>query len=254
MKSIVAELHVSNKSDDTIKEALRSFIKKDRSYKNKFLQSEMNIAFDGYSFIGQKDSLNQYDTDMLHSFVLSDFQSVDRFPSEFHRFLKEEWEELKTSVRAIELERIKTFNNPEITKLYQDNVIGYMMSCNYYPKPLNCEAIAKNNTRLSAHKDVSLFSTFPFGIDSGFSSIDTDQNSIALGEKSNTIQFPGYFLEFMSQRKIVALNHQVELPKDLDSERFSFAIFSIPKPNCTFILNGKEIKSNDYYNAYLALF
>ena len=129
---------------------------------------------------------------------------------------------------ALELASIKKLNNSILEQLYKDDVIGYMMSCNYYPKPLKYSAFAKNNTRLSAHKDVSLFTTFPFGIANGLSFFNEEKNRVAVGEKNTIIQFSGYFLEFVSQHKIKALEHQVNLPKDLNTERYSFAIFSIP--------------------------
>jgi len=254
VNSIMTELSLPKRSDLKIKNALFNFVKKDSRYKNNFLQSKYNTAFDGYSYIGQKDSLNQYDTDMLHSFVLSEFQNIENFPKEFHNFLTEDWNELITTVRAIELNIIQKLNIPVLTQLYEDNIMGYMMSCNYYPKPISCESVAKNNTRLSAHKDVSLFTTFPYGVDKGLSIYDTDKNSIGIGEKEKMILFPGYFTEFITNNKIAALNHQVDLPKDLDSERYSFAVFSIPKPDITFLVAGKKIRSADYYEAYLSLF
>ncbi|WP_298763848.1 2OG-Fe(II) oxygenase family protein [uncultured Polaribacter sp.] len=244
---------ISN-SDVTIRKALASFVQKDRVYKNNYLQANYKKAFDGYSFIGQKDSLNQYDTDMLHSFVLSDFQEVEHFPKEFHPFLKNEWKPLIKRIKALELASIKKLNNSILEQLYKDDVIGYMMSCNYYPKPLKYSAFAKNNTRLSAHKDVSLFTTFPFGIANGLSFFNEEKNRVAVGEKNTIIQFSGYFLEFVSQHKIKALEHQVNLPKDLNTERYSFAIFSIPKPNISFWLGNKKIESNNYYKKYLSLF
>lgn len=254
MNPIITELYFPKKSNLKIRTALLNFVKKDSIYKKQFLQSRYNTAFDGYSYIGQKDSLNQYENDMLHSFVISEFQNSEDFPKEFHSFLKEEWGKLITTIKNAELTRIKELNNPELTQLYKDNIIGYMMSCNYYPKPINCKSNAKNNTRLSAHKDASLFTTFPYGVDNGLSVLGINNNYVEIDKKEKPFLFSGYFLEFMTHKKITALNHQVDLPKDLDSERFSFAVFSIPKPNTTFLLNGMEINSTDYYKKYLSLF
>lgn len=248
------ELSLAKRSDLKIKKALSNFVKKDRTYKNKFLQSTYNMAFDGYSYIGQKDSINQYDTDLLHSFVLSEFQNLENFPIEFHDFLKEEWNETITVVKAIEQKIVQKLNNPLITKLYEDNVMGYMMSCNYYPKAINYDSVSKNKTRLSAHKDVSLFSTFPYGIDKGLSILNDEKKWIAIDKKENMILFSGFFVEFVTNNKILALSHQVDFPRDLDSERFSFAVFSIPKPEITFLVGDKKIRSADYYKAYLSLF
>ncbi|WP_159948724.1 2OG-Fe(II) oxygenase family protein [Polaribacter septentrionalilitoris] len=254
MNPIITELYFSKKSNLKIRTALLNFVKKDSKYKKQFLQSRYNTAFDGYSYIGQKDSLNQYENDMLHSFVISEFQNIEDFPKEFHSFLKDDWEKLISTVKNAELTKIKELNIPELTQLYKDNIIGYMMSCNYYPKPINCKSNAKNNTRLSAHKDVSLFTTFPYGVDNGLSVLDINNNYVEIDKKEKTFLFSGYFLEFMTHKKIPALNHQVNLPKDLESERFSFAVFSIPKPNTTFSGNGMAINSTDYYKKYLSLF
>lgn len=254
MNPIITELSFPKKSDLKIRTALFNFVKKSSQYKKQFLQSRYNTAFDGYSHIGQKDSLNQYENDMLHSFVISDFQDTEDFPEEFHSFLKEDWGKLTTIVKNAELTKIKELNIPELLQLYKDNAIGYMMSCNYYPKPTSCKSVAKNNTRLSAHKDVSLFTTFPYSVDNGLSILAANDTYIEIDKKGKTFLFSGYFLEFMTHEKILALNHQVDLPKDLASERFSFAVFSIPKPNTTFLFNGKKVNSDDYYKKYLSLF
>lgn len=47
--------------------------------------------------------------------------------------------------------------------------------------------------------------------------------------------------EVMSNGKLAALKHQVELPGDLESERNSFAIFSLPKPDSTLTFNGEKL-------------
>ena len=83
----IRELNVFQKSDQLIKESFRDFLNQPNDYKNKFLQSQYKTAFDGYSFLGQTDSLNQYDTDLLFSFVLSEFQPTANFPKEFKEFL-----------------------------------------------------------------------------------------------------------------------------------------------------------------------
>ena len=248
----ILEFDVIKKSDRSIKESFRQFLNQSDNYKNKFLQSNYNIAFDGYSFLGQTDSLNQYDTDMLYSFVISNFQPVEKFPKEFHSFLSTHWLELIEKVKEKELQIIEKQNIP-IINLYQNDAIGYMMSCNYYPKPNNHKRTAKNNMRLSEHTDVSLYTTFPFGISKGFSYSD-GHKQISLGNKEKTLVFNGYFSEFVTDGKVKALNHQVELPENLDSERFSFAIFSMPKPGCAFYIGNKKYSASDYYNKYLSLF
>lgn len=75
-------------SDEVIKEAFQSFLEQSEDYKNTYRQSHFNCAFDGYSFLGQTDSLNQYSTDLLYSFVLSRFSNVEQFPKEFFKGFK----------------------------------------------------------------------------------------------------------------------------------------------------------------------
>lgn len=249
----VIEFNISKISDTKIRTSFKNFLARNKSYRNDFLQSNYKNAFDGYSYIGQKDSLNQYDTDMLYSFVLSDFHDINKFPMEFHYFLLEDWKEIKRVVRQRETEILKKINNPNLNRLYENNAIGYMISCNYYPKPKNVDFAAQCNKRLSLHKDVSLLTTFPFGISKGFSYFK-NKNKIELGERNNIFSFPGYFLEFSTNKTHTALSHQVDLPTNTESERFSFAIFSIPKPNINFKIEKENIQSNDYYKQYLSLF
>lgn len=244
-------LDVFEESDEKIRRAFSAFIKQPSEYRNSFLQPKYNTAFDGYSYMGQKDSLNQYDTDMLHSFVLSDLHSADDFPQEFQDFLSEEWLELTAHIRSIESKLIKKHNLP-FGALYENDDMAYMMSCNYYPK-IKVSDIPSNNTRLSAHTDASLFTTFPYGIQSGLSYFDKNK-FVAVGEKENMIMFAGYFSEFMSNGEFKALQHQVELPFDLDSDRYSFAVFSIPKPESIFWINNQKFSGKDYYAKYLSLF
>lgn len=240
-------------TDISIKTSFKHFLKRNESYRYRFLQSKYNSAFDGYSYIGQKDSLNQYSTDMLHSFVLSNFTDIDEFPKEFHNFLLHDWEKITIIVRQYETEILKKINNSTLNHLYKNDAIGYMMSCNYYPKTNSLNFVAKNNTRLSMHKDVSLFTTFPFGISQGFTYF-RNKDAITLGARNNIFTFAGYFMEFSTKQAYSALNHQVNLPVDSKSERYSFAIFSIPKPNAKFNIGKHELTGREYYNKYLSLF
>lgn len=248
----ILEFELLESDEHSIKNSFANFLKKPSSYKNKFLQSEFNIAFDGYSFLGQEDSLNQYATDMLHSFVISDLQEISKFPIEFQGFLKSKWPQLLTKVKQLERSVIKEKNLP-FEEMHSNGTLGYMMSCNYYPVAKTQKTTAKNNTRLSAHTDVSLFTTFPFGIPEGLSYLNNEER-IDLGKRNNTISFPGYFSEFISNGEIKALNHQVEIPINLDEERFSFAIFSIPKPEATFQIGNQKVNGKQYYENYLNLF
>lgn len=48
-----------------IEKSFIEFIQQDDSYKNKFLQKHYTYGFDGYSYMGQEDSTNQYPHDLL---------------------------------------------------------------------------------------------------------------------------------------------------------------------------------------------
>lgn len=249
----IIQFDITKNIDTKVRTSFERFLKRNESYRYRFLQSKYNKAFDGYSYIGQKDSLNQYATDMLHSFVLSDFSDVDEFPHEFHDFLLNDWKKITTSIRQYEKEILEKIDNSTLNRLYENDAIGYMMSCNYYPKTKNLNFVAQNNTRLSMHKDVSLFTTFPFGISQGLTYF-RNKDAIALGSRDNIFTFPGYFLEFATNKAYSALSHQVNLPDNSESERYSFAIFSIPKPDAKFKIGRHELTGKDYYAKYLSLF
>jgi hypothetical protein len=248
----ILEHATQKESDHSIRSAFAEFLNQPLDYRMSYLQSRYKTAFDGYSFMGQNDSLNQYDTDMLHSFVLSNLQENTVFPKEFQGFLQQEWPRIIDHVRELELDLIAQKKLP-FKELYDNDCIAYMMSCNYYPALGKQSIKPTENKRLSTHTDVSLFTTFPFGISKGFSF--NDQVKLNQIEKQEQVfSFYGYFSEFVSQGAIKALNHQVELPENLDSERFSFAVFSIPKPTSRFLVGDRETSGNGYYSEYLSLF
>ena len=240
---------VPKSSDVMLKSSFESFLKTPKESKEKFLQVHYNCGFDGYSFMGQKNSLNQYDTDLLHSFVLSEFSKKEQFPVEFHSFLNQEWNELVSKIKTLELELIDQLKVEGLFDFYNSS-IGHMVSCNYYPElnPSNSEAL-----RLSKHVDASLFTVFVFGIDKGFSFQDCKNEKQALFSKDNIVVFPGYLLELLSNGKYKALEHQVDF-LDANKERFSFAFFSLPKPNQKLRFQNLEFTSEWYFQKYLALF
>ena len=165
----VIEINIEKCADDIIKTALKNFVYQSETYKEQYLQSKYDMAFDGYSYLGQKDSLNQYDTDLLHSFVLSEFTDHHKFPKEFHYFFKEQWSSLLSLVRNIEKKVVQHLNIEGLSRFY-DEQIGHMLSCNYYPSLNYLKKTSEScATRLSSHKDVSLFTVFLFGVDDGFS-------------------------------------------------------------------------------------
>lgn len=245
----VVDTAIPKCSDFTLKQAFKSFLSQPETYRKQFLQDRYNYAFDGYSYLGQKDSTNQYDTDLLHSFVLSEFSKVNSFPKEMHPFLDKQWVDLIVKVRSIERDIIKTLNLPGLEEFY-NNTIGHMVSCNFYPK-INYNQQTQQ-LRLSKHKDVSLFTVFVFGSKAGFSFQDNNKNK-KLKETDNIVVFPGYLLEYLSQGKYNALEHQVDFT-EIDKERYSFAFFSIPKPFQNIVFNQQKFSSESYYKDYLSLF
>lgn len=249
----IIDSYTDSVPNDTIRIAFKEFVDQPFSYRKQFLQSEFIKAFDGYSFIGQEDSLNQYSTDMLHSFVFSEFTDAEKFPKEFQLFIKEDFPRLKQQVQAFELECLDHLGNSELKTVYEEN-FGHMVSCNFYPKPSDCKVVGFNETRLSNHVDVSLFSVFPCGLKEGLSYLNNQTETITLGTKRTMFGFAGYGLEMLSQGSVTALKHQVDLPKQLDEERFSMAFFSIPKPDASFAFLGKHYNAKDYYSDYLNLF
>ncbi|WP_412986908.1 2OG-Fe(II) oxygenase family protein [Pontimicrobium sp. IMCC45349] len=243
------ETNIKKSLDDVIKNAFQAFLEQPKDYKNTYRQSHFNCAFDGYSFLGQTDSLNQYSTDLLYSFVLSRFSSVDKFPKEFSKVLSTYWDTTIIKVKSIEETVIEQLNIPGL-KAFYDNYIGHMVSCNYYPK-LDLED--QSGVRLSKHVDVSLFTIFVYGASNGFTYEDEFGTLKPLHVSENCVVFPGYLLEYLTKGKYKALPHQVDLSQH-NEERYSFAFFSIPKPNHKMSFNGLEFTSERYYQEYLELF
>lgn len=237
-----------------LKTAYAKFLRQPFSYRKQFLQSHYKTAFDGYSYMGQPDSTNQYDYDLLHSFVLSDFQSPSAFPTEFSDFFYNDWRNLKSWIVKLETQLLRWMELGHLEKFYHD-CIGHMISCNYYPKLSESDYRQRKTNRLSAHKDVSLFTTFPFGLDEGFSYYDYNNEVVKLHKTAKSVVFSGYFLEWFYGGDIPAINHLVEMPKkSQDSERYSFAIFSVPKPKTSFVIGDKYCTADEYFHEYLSLF
>lgn len=230
---------------DLLRRSLMEFLGRDPYYKEKFLQSQYEYGFDGYSFLGQEDSLNQYPEDQLFSFVLSTETPQHKFPTEFHRYLQEEFPVVLEKVKAIEMEILKKhFTDKEIE--FYKNHITHMISCNYYPAGFTGEK------RLTAHPDASLLSVFPYGNPKGLMT-ESEGKPFSVDESvpmhNTAFVFSGYLSEFLTQGRIKAFNHWVDsvTPED---ERFSFAIFSIPKREA----KGNWGDANSYFRAYLELF
>mgnify|MGYP001552213800 CR=1 FL=1 len=129
----IVKTTVPKSCDMLLKLAFSNFLKQSKAYKNSFLQCEFEYGFDGYSFMGQENSSNQYASDLLHSFVLSEFSQTKAFPVEFHWFLTKQWNPLISKIKSIELKLIEQLKIPGLKELYNES-IGHMVSCNYYPK------------------------------------------------------------------------------------------------------------------------
>lgn len=230
-----------------IDESFKAFMSRQISYRKHFLQTEYNYAFDGYSFMGQKNSTNQYAHDSLHSFVISDFHAVKNYPKELRLFMNTCWNELTSVVKEVEQSILhKMLVQSEIIQFHKKN-IGHMMSLNFYP------IMKKQNIkRLSTHKDVSLISIFPFGISRELFIIDENGDETNIPPTKNLIAFPGFLIELLSKGKIKALQHHVNCDELINLERYSYVMFSIPTTNINLpIIN---INSENYFKKYLSLF
>ena len=248
-ESFFVKFKLPVESSEFLETSFRSFLEKPEQYRREFLQNNAPGKMEGYSYMGQTDSRNQSSKDLLHSFVLSDSYGFDFFPDEFQNFLDVQWEPLTSKVRELERKLLSYLGFTMFDGLYNEH-IDYLLSCNYYPAVNNSKI--DQDYGLFSHKDISLFTTFVFGNRKGFS-YDYNGRFLPLDSVAEVIIFPGYFLEFISQGAIKALEHRVELT-DQTKERFSFAFFSILAPKKDFSKLGISVVSEDYYESYLSLF
>ena len=222
--------------------SLSKFLSQDRSYKNTFLQKRFDEHFEGYSFLGQEDSLNQGSEDQVYTYVMSDFINSERHPIEFQSLIFNQTTLIKL-ISKLE-EALLAAIDPSLNSLLKDS-IGHMLSANYYPPSDD------SKLRLTAHPDVSLFTVFPFGLDKEFQFEMPDGSWQTLEKTNEIICFSGYLLQCLTGIK--ALNHKVE-KKGSQNERYSFAYFSLPKPNTLFDIENEEVTSENYFRRYLSLF
>tara|TARA_R110002073_G_scaffold307734_1_gene477485 strand:+ start:10516 stop:11385 length:870 start_codon:yes stop_codon:yes gene_type:complete len=214
-----------------ILQATEGFMQSTMCCRRGYLQKRYGFGFDGYSHCGQADSTHQAPDDLLHTFVFSDAYCPEQYPQAFQPYIRESWPTLTRQLRRLETAMLDALP-VDLTHWYQQSV-GHMMSANYYPPQQHFNAVAAGNTRLSAHPDVSLFTVFPFGLDSAFEYEDRHGQWHPAPETDTMIAFPGYLLEWMSDGRIKALNHRVRLDADPARKRYSFAVFSIPMPDAT---------------------
>ena len=212
------------------------------SYRKAYLQKNFGYCFEGYSYQGQKDSTNQGEDDQVHTYVIFDFFEENRHASGMRLNVLGSIE-IVTFIHALEI-KLLTCIAPDLLQLLEDS--GHMLSTNYYPKVEYSATL-----RLTEHPDISLFTCFPFGIDSDFKYQLNNGEWQQLKNPNQIIIFSGYLLESLTSIKV--LNHKVE-SKQTDQERFSFAYFSIPKPNTTLVIGNKKVTSEEYFTRYLSLF
>ncbi len=233
-------------------EGLRSFLKQPKTYKYQFLQRKLNTsASDGYSYMGQKDSLNQYDKDLLHSFVLSDTAPLDILPQEFHSYIRDELPKVLEIIGVLERTYFMKYGLDFLSEYY-DDYICHSVSYNYYPAVTNKQRCI-NNIRLSLHKDGSFFTFFPYGVPSGFSYLNHDKEAISIEENKHIVVQTGYYLELLDGQTSSS-EHQVDLPENMIQERFSFAVFSMPKPKTVIPIKQGEMLAEQFHQEYLKLF
>lgn len=239
--------------DTVLRTALQGFLALPLPERMQYSQQQLGMAFDGYSYMGQADSINQYDTDLLHSFVLSNISSGKTFPHTFQEYLKNAFQEQLGYIRALEKEVLNWLGFSELEGFYEDH-IKHMVSCNFYPELGSAHQKTKALDRLSFHTDVSLFSVFLFGLESGFAYEKSSGEKVILNAMAEVVLFPGHFMELVTNGRIKALNHGVVLPENTREERFSFAFFSIPRPNASLQLGSFNGTGQTYYEHYLNQF
>jgi isopenicillin N synthase-like dioxygenase len=239
--------------DSGLRTALQRFLELPLSERMQYSQKKFGVAFDGYSYMGQTDSLNQYDKDRLHSFVLSYISTKKTFPEAFEIYLNQEFPEQLEYIKALEKEVLDWLGFSEFHMFYDDH-ISHMISCNFYPELDFENQKLKVKDRLSFHTDVSLFSVFLFGLEPGFAYTKANGEKVIRDTIDEVVLFPSYFMELLSNGKIKALNHGVVLPENRTEERFSFAFFSIPKPDAMLQLDSFKGSGADYYQHYLNQF
>ncbi len=231
--------------------SLRSFVQQPLSYREQYLQSQYGVAFDGYSYDGQTDSINQGPEDPLHSFVLSDFSKPEHFPQQFSHFLNDQWHPIKQFVSTIEQQLLAQIDD-RLLQQYNQN-FGHMLSANYYPDQVTRKA-DRPDLRLTEHPDVSLITVFVFGNDSCFEyQHPVTQQWHSLEQTGRVVAFAGHLLEWLTDGAINALNHRVRYHND-EGERFSFALFSLPYPHTQLTsLKGNRLTTEAFYQEHLSL-
>lgn len=229
--------------DNEFHKVFSDFIRQPLNYKKQYLQRNIQHVFDGYSYEGQLDSLNQGSEDLVETMVVSEHFDATTYPSEF--------KDIQTCILPglwKELDKVLM----DLTDTYAVNIdwscFEWMLSMNYYPPLLSAP---KTPLRLTEHPDISLFTIFPFGVDE---CLEVESNGLwkSSPSKENMAFQTGYFAQWMFG--ISASNHRVAHAVDWNKERYSYAFFLIPKPGTLWLKNGREIPVEEYYEDYLTLF
>ena len=230
-------------------DSLRAFCHAPLQYRQQHLQKCYGVAFDGYSYPGQEDSLNQGAEDQLHSFVFSDFSPLQRYPEEFHGYIQQYWSSLCAQVQQLEQELLKAMGLSAIAEQHA-LMFGHMMSANYFPARI--QQLPPADLRLSAHPDVSLLTVFLPGIGEDFQYQDAAGQWRNATTSGRVTVFAGELLEWLTDGAIPALNHRVK-HSEKPAERFSFALFSLPMPGVELTsLGGRKITTEDWYQLHLS--
>lgn len=249
-----------------LESALRAFCQAPEYYRLQYLQASYGVAFDGYSYPGQSDSLNQGEEDWLHSFVFSDFYPPERYPRELRSYVRQQWPGIKGVVSALEQQVLSELGLASICEQYMQN-FAHMMSANYFP-PVETTASSfdqrlhpesgrpgsngVDGLRLSAHPDVSLLTVFITGIGEDFQYRDAAGNWVDAPATDTIAVFPGDLMQWLTDGGVPALEHRVKQGADRD-ERFSFALFSLPRPGATLISNaGNRISTEQWFRLHLS--
>ncbi|QIW11031.1 2OG-Fe(II) oxygenase family protein [Francisella sp. LA112445] len=236
---------------ENLANSLKSFILREKAYKDKYLQKNFSKGFDGYSYLGQEDSTNQGATDLLHTFVLSNLHESSCFPIEFKKFLSNEWADIYKQIFKIEKSILSSLSFSNLEGIHKD--MAHMVSCNFYPEVK--KDMLHQELRLTEHTDISLFTVFPFGTSDGLDYKNSHGQWQKIPASNNVTIFNGYFMKYWSKGRFPACNHRVNLDKKATNERISFAFFSIPHPQQDIILIDKSmVTAEKYYKDYLALF
>ena len=219
--AVLPEPPLSSDTERELRDSLDAFLTRPLEYRDAFSHARFarESIYDGYSYFGQRatDCVNQYPTDMLHSFVLSDCADDPSTPCGCSHDFPVEFESVTSHAtwRDAILHRIEALEEGVCAAL--DRALGldgsstgsfsellarhccHMLSCNMYPPTHEINSVPQavvddsksclsssdpqpspppRRLRLSEHVDVSLLTVFPFGLGAGFSFVDPQTREV----------------------------------------------------------------------------